>query len=418
MSLSPAVRPWGGLLVVLAGCLAGCATSAPEPASKASEAELQARETRAQVRYLESLTRLRPEHWRAQVWYASLLAQEGETARSFEAVRAAVRTNPRNPHLRRVLAEAAGTAGYPDCELAAWQEAGRLDPDNPYPILRLAGIYRLLGWRPLASRALEEAGRRAPTSLEVLAERASLDALNPGARRRWADLLLRHHPERPHGYSLLADLKLAAREWDEAIRLGNEAIRRAPRDAAFRIRLAQYLLERKDPDQQSEAIRLLREARELDPEGAEPLYWLGSGLAAVGQDTEAVAVLEQARERAPQDVRVLGALAGLYSRTGRPDQARQVQQARERLVAAAQEVARSTNPLGNDVRDGAAHMRLAGTYEKAGRPAPALLEYLAARECGVSDADDGVARALRAMGREPDSLPDGLRVLEAPGGGG
>src|SRR5437773_103908 len=83
------------------------------------------------------------------------------------------------------FAEAAETADRLDWTLYGWREVARRSPEDAPSRVRLAQLYRRLGWQQDAARQLEIATAVSPDSLAVMREAASFYAVagpTPSAR--------------------------------------------------------------------------------------------------------------------------------------------------------------------------------------------------------------------------------------------
>ncbi|HEU4752206.1 MAG TPA: tetratricopeptide repeat protein [Armatimonadota bacterium] len=398
---------WRALVAALcaAAALAGCGAS---PAPGLSSAASKAAEQQLKLRYLQALVRKRPEHWRARIRLASLYTAAEQHREAFASLREAAAISPRNVGLHAALGEAADTVGYSDWVFYSWQQVARLAPGDPLARLRLAQLYRELGWMKDAAAQLAAAERFAPGSLELLKEQASLSAAagSPAQTRRWAQQMVQKYPYSPYGYSLLADLAAGAKRWREAVDYGKLAIARAPKEPTFLIRQAQYEMLRSDAPDPQAALLYLEQARRLSPDDPDLHYWTGFGLRLSGRSEEALQEFEAAYRQAPQRQGLGINLAELYRQSGRTAEAdrivrdyKQREQAEQHRRAVATRV--WVQPLSRE-----AHVEMARVHLQAGEPGLALIELLAARRLDPARRTDEATlrEALRKQERDPSSL--------------
>jgi tetratricopeptide (TPR) repeat protein len=389
----------GGALA--AGCAGTRQAALPSPPADADEKRLQAA-------YLESLLRAEPAHWRAHVRLAALHSEDGRDREAFDALRTAARRASRNVGVHAALAEAARSVGYLDWELYGWRQVIRMDPNDPLARVRLAQLYRSLGWHAEANGQLTMAARLSPDSLPVLREQAALHA-SLGARaetERLARRLTRLYPRSPYGYSLLADLAAGARRWREAVEYGRAALQHAPGDPSFLVRQAQYELNRTDAPDAQAALRSLEAALAGEPGSAGARYWRGVALRRLGRTQEAVRDLEAAYRAEPDLQGVALHLAELYRTSGREGDADSLlaeYSRREREFQRRQRAAArlSVYPMAPD-----AHAEMAEIHLADGDYGRALLEFLTARRLKQGDPawNGRIDAALKGMERPAGSV--------------
>jgi tetratricopeptide (TPR) repeat protein len=392
-----------GLVLLLAGC-----AGPPSRSAAVSPAGDPAREAELQGRYLEALIGKQPRHWGARVRLANLRTAAGRDAEAFELLRAASATVPRDVGLYAALAEAAAAVDRLDWTLFGWRQVVRAAPGDAIARLKLAQLYRRLGWNQDASRQLAIAVQLAPGALPVLREQASFSAVvgPPPAARRWAERLLKQHPEAPYGYSLLADLAAEGRRWREAVAYGQEAARRAPRDPTFLVRLAQYQLTRTDPPDPQSALSTLDQALAVDAEDLPAHYWRGVVLRRLGQPREAQAELEQVYRKDPAYEAVTLQLAELSRVAGDAARADQLLNQYTRMQADSRRRRETLTQLVLRPLSADAHLRMARVHLEEGECGQALVEFLTAQRLDphLQPARDGVAEALGRQGRDQVSL--------------
>jgi tetratricopeptide (TPR) repeat protein len=274
--------------------------------------------------------------------------------------------------------------------------------------MRLSEIYRRLGWVMDANLVIDQAVKLAPRSLPVLRERAMLDAQSGFQQdaQRWATTLTKRFPKSPYGFSLLADTHAEAGRWREAVTTGEQAIQRDPRDPAYLVRQAQYQLMRTDTPDPEAALRLLQQARSLDPQDLGARYWTGMAHLRQGRTREAVTELTRVYQEDPEFETVRFQLAELHRASGNRgeaerlrDEAKQQQRLRfdlDEALARARQQPRSAE----------AHVRLGRARMALKEHGPALIEFMAAERLDPSlkGAREGLKAALAAQNRPVSSV--------------
>jgi tetratricopeptide (TPR) repeat protein len=137
-----------------------------------------------------------------------------------------------------------------------------------------------------------------------------------------------------------ARVGLASAQWGAGMRAEAQAgferlLKQSPRDAALYETYATLLLD-SAPDDAAEtrAAALLKTAVELNPNRAEPHYRLGNLALKNGSTEDALQHLELAARLAPRESKIQFALARLYRRLGRSDEAASAMSQYEKLKAA------------------------------------------------------------------------------------
>lgn len=131
-------------------------------------------------------------------------------------------------------------------------------------------------------------------------------------------------PAAPDGLLGLAESQFAAGMNNEAAAGFEDAIRRFPKDARFRVQYALMLVKEAETENapaDARIERLLRSALRLDPSLPEAHYQLGDLVLKKGHTTEALRIFEQAAELDPHSAKAHFALARVYRRLGRTEEA-------------------------------------------------------------------------------------------------
>ncbi len=115
----------------------------------------------------------------------------------------------------------------------------------------------------------------------------------------------------------LADLYRELGRDAEGERVLRAALARSPEDASLELALGLSLIRQ---GRRTEALGHLADAARLDPANERAAYAYGLALDDAGRSAAAIDVLRAAIDRHPYDRDALGALAGLYGKTGDPQQ--------------------------------------------------------------------------------------------------
>ena len=374
---------------------------ANRPARVQSEDDLQAA-------YLRALLVVRPDHWRARVRLSDFHTRAGRHLEAFSELQRAAETVPESPGLHAALAAAGETLDYLDWALHAWRTAVRLAPRDPAPRLGLARLYRALGWYGEASIQLEQAAGLAPDDVAVLRERAGLHAVAgpmPTARAL-AERLVQKHPRLPFGHSLLGDLAARSSNWSKAVEHARSALARAPEDAAFRLRLAEFCLARPDAPSPEEALQLADAVLAAEPEHPGALAVRAEALGRLGRTIPAEEALFAAYRLGPERDATALRVAEVYRRTGREKEAADLLQLVDARKRRAREFERAAIRVLTEPHSAAAHARMAEASLPVGRTGQALVELLTARRLGAADGSlaPSIRKCLDIQGRTPESL--------------
>jgi tetratricopeptide (TPR) repeat protein len=391
--------------LMLCGCggsRSASTESKPAPVPAREEAD-------HQIRYLQALTQRQPRHWRARVRLASLYTETARPREAFESLRDAVRQAPNNVGLYAVTAESAATLDWVDWAIYGWRQVLRLAPGDAEARVRLSQLCRSLGWLGEAHQLLDEAIRLSPHSLAVLREKAAFEmsAGHAPAARAWAQRLKKEYPGSPYGYSLTADLEATAGHWRQAIDEGRQAIQRAPDDAVFLVRQAEYQLLRPDAPDPTAALQLLEQALEVEPESLPARYWMALVLRRTGRSAEALTQLEAVYRQSPDFMAARQQLSDLYRTAGRRADADRLIAEADQAGTKARELGAALSRVAREPGSAAAHVSAARAQLDNGSAGAAVAECLTARSLDPKEPEAAklLEAALKAQGRSSETLP-------------
>ncbi len=176
------------------------------------------------------------------------------------------------------------------------------------------------------------------------------------------------------------------------------ALQAWPESADVMSRLAEVLMERKQPD---EAFALYEKVRQVDPRHAGALGNLGLKALQEERFDEAIDLLTQARAGAPEDRQILESLGAALSARNRHAEAIEVLQAALRL----------------DESSAEAHWLLGKAYEATNKPAEAAAALEKARRFGRKEKDlkkligFDLARALNDTGKVEEAIAEYQKAI-------
>jgi tetratricopeptide (TPR) repeat protein len=253
-----------------------------------------ARTLRDQTRYQEAVRegraaqRLAPERADLRMLVAQIRLQQGQTGAGVEPIRQAA---------------------------AEYEEAARLDPQDPEPLRDLTRVYAALRDSKGALGAWNRLRILDPMNAEAALQVAQL-SLNIGDQERARQALedhLRLRPGHARAHSLLGDLKLQAQRENEAVGHYEEAARLDPDDLPTQLKLGDlYLRARRFDDAHAKADAVLR---------ADPSNRFGRDLRArtlkeSGNLGEAIEIARSLDREDPKDLKASFLLATLLEATG------------------------------------------------------------------------------------------------------
>lgn len=198
--------------------------------------------------------------------------------------------------------------------------AARLAPDAPQ-------VQRLLAWALLDLRELEDAEAACRRALELLPGTLQIevqltwvliDRQKHDEAMRAALALIAHHPDQPHGFSLLGEIHFRQRALEAAEDLLRRALERDPRHVPSLGRLGWILVEL---NRVEDAERTLRTVVTIDPGFAAGYRDLAFLLERQGRSTEAEGLLRTLIERRPADGHAWLALGRILTADGHLNEA-------------------------------------------------------------------------------------------------
>ncbi len=237
---------------------------------------------------------------------------------------------------------------------AEFERAQQMAPSDPFPYARLAQIHAEQGEFEAAFRELDTAHEAGIAHVELSMARCFV------------------HQQ--------------IGEWDEAIRVLEDACRQFPDEPAPHRSLGWILLRQ---DRAPEAVEPLQEAVRLEPDVAYNHVLLGRAYAAVGRTKEALREIQEASRREPEETSALVQLGWMSAGEGRFEEA-----------AASFKDAVRREPEAASHRMALAHM-----YEKLGETNQALEQWERAATVEPEDpsVQEAVGRAYERYGLRRDA---------------
>jgi tetratricopeptide (TPR) repeat protein len=342
----------------------------PPPVDEGQEAALHAA-------YLEALVHRRPEHWQARVNLGASYLQADRAADALEQLRAAQRTRPADPGVLRGLAGAAEAAGSLEDQARAWEALARVEPADPEPRIRLAGLYQRLGWlapaRTLARQGLE----LAPHSPEALRIQAVLDFIAQDYRAAIAAAhrLLREDPGSAVAHSILSACYRLQGRWEASLAEGEAALRSSPETVQYYVDLARLYLDRPQGADLDRAARVLSAAPATDPADARlRRYWLGITRWRMGELAAAQSDLTAVHSEDPAFEEVAFYLSRISRQRGDGERGRAYAREYQQLLARRMALREAEAALRSHLGEADYHLRVARAALALGDPGRARLE--------------------------------------------
>ncbi|WP_300338850.1 XrtA/PEP-CTERM system TPR-repeat protein PrsT [Accumulibacter sp.] len=282
------------------------------------------------------------------------------------AAQEAVAALPDRPEILDGSGRAQQAAGDFNQALATYGKLAALQPDSPLPFLRMAEIEVAAKNKPGALQSLHKALKVKPDSLE--AQRGiimlELDAGRLDEALAMARAVQKQRPKEAVGYLFEGDTYLAKKSWPEAVaayraglkadpgsgelaiklygallgsgspadaeRFGETWQKDHPKDARFRLYLAEVATARKDYAGAAKRYRALLEAQPNDPAVLNNLAWVAGQL----KDPKAIEYAEKANKLAPNQPALMDTLGVLLVDKG--DSARGLELLKKALELAPQ----------------------------------------------------------------------------------
>ncbi len=235
---------------------------------------------------------------------ASLIKQKrGEDAE--HTLWRAAKMYPRFSRAHEGLAEAYVLQGKLFEALESLNTAATLEPDSASIRAKRGKVLAGLGRDNDASKAFEESFKLTPHREELI---KGLQLQRMGdvvdAEKIYRDVL-RQDPQNVDALRLLAGIAMRAKQWGDAEVLLNKALELAP---AFFQGWMDLGLALQEQDRTDEALEAYKQARQIEPDKANPFAAAGTSAAMAGRHEEATKLFNQAVKRDPGSP---GALAGL-----------------------------------------------------------------------------------------------------------
>lgn len=272
---------------------------------------------------------------------------------ALSAAQDAVAAMPEKPEILEAAGRAQQAAGDNNQALSTFGKLATVRPESPVPYLRIAEVEVAAKNKEAALQSLRKALKLKPDSLE--AQRGimmlELDANRPTEALSIARDIQRQRPKEPVGYLFEGDAHASLKSWPEAVaayRNGLKAtpgssdlaiklhaaqrmvngpaaadkfaetwLKEQPKDAAFRLYLAEEAGVRKDYATAAKYYRSVLELQPNAPAVLNNLAWVGGQT----KDPKAIEYAEQANKLAPEQPAVMDTLAVLLVQKGDTERA-------------------------------------------------------------------------------------------------
>ena len=314
-----------------------------------------------------------PEGRRSSKIYAALgstYEQQKEYKKAIEAFRQAINLDKENLDAMRGLAQNLTNDNQIEAALTEYKRVQDADPQDPTASLRLAEIYRRMGKFDLAMDNLKKAGALMQDSLEIpynealileaqgkydeaatvlqklVARPLAADA-RPGEKSNRALFLERlgniyREEGRPllametfrkivdlggeeaaRGYQDVIDSYREQKQWNEATRVAQEAVKKLPDDKGLKLSLAQQLA---DSGKENESVQLAKSVLKGGPDDRDSYIMLSQiymRLKKWKESEEAIAQAEKLAVRPEEKEYIKFVRGSIYERQKKYDQAEQ-----------------------------------------------------------------------------------------------
>ena len=282
-------------------------------------------------------------------------SNEADVALQIDAVNQRRVKEPKNAGLLVELGRLYSKVGRLEDALAAFQDAGRLDPKLVPPLLGQGQVWRELGRPKNAIEAYTRAGKLMPDQslIELELAGACIDMRDFPEAQAHAEKAEKLDPSNPEVYRALGTVYSATGDITSTTQAGQKAIDLAPKDAQNWVQMGAlcYGVRRF-----ADAAKYLRHAVEMQPENVDANINLADALRQLDQTPatrqEVHALLARALTIDPRQERALFLLGRTYLEDGKTDLAistlrravRWAPQSREALLALGQALVRSGTP--------------------------------------------------------------------------
>jgi tetratricopeptide (TPR) repeat protein len=311
-----------------------------------------------------------PKNLAAQILWARALVQNRRLPEAEAVARMAVALAPNSPEARLAMGdvlfqgEVYGKAGL------EYTAALKSRPDWLPALIGLGNVAVEKKLLRLGLQTFEKATRLAPENPDAW---VGLGRAHYNQKFRFDKALeaferaRRLAPARTDYFPYLSDTLRANYRLEEAEAVLRQRVAAAPTDARGHYLLALTLLDdRRTPEREVEAERLLRTSLQLEPRATASQARLGQLLLEKGKAAEAVSYLEEALGGDPYNARALSLLARAYRQSGDREKARIAQQQSAVLARYTQRVQaledeEHSNPLDIEV-----HRKLATLFLEGG----------------------------------------------------
>ena len=272
------------------------------------------------------------DNFEAQFAQGLALSAQGEHVEALQAFLRAAELEPDHALTQYNIAVLLEGEGRLDEALAAYRHAAALSPDEPSLWLAFGELLFRRGRTPEAIEALEKA-MPLVDAMPILAKAYETE----GRPHESRELLAKYLEVRPGDVQArlsLGETLADAREYDAAISVWQGGLDQSPSSPELLYRIAEALS--RDRSRYAEAEKYLTSALQSDPDHLESRLLLGRLLTRQNRVEESLDVVSRAAAEHPDSAEAQFALAGLYQRLGRDEEARLARERFETLTRGAE----------------------------------------------------------------------------------
>ncbi|MFP5405015.1 MAG: XrtA/PEP-CTERM system TPR-repeat protein PrsT [Gammaproteobacteria bacterium] len=267
----------------------------------AGEAALKQGDSAGAAKYFEKARALDPKDARKLTGLALAHLASGDPKRAIGELESAVQLDSSNLQTELALVTALMRDKRYDQALAAIDRMDKKEPGNPLPANLRGAVLNEQGKTQEARRAFEEAVKRDPKYFPAAANLANLDLHEnkPAEARKRYEAVLAADPKNAQAHVALA--ALAARTGApraEVLALLEKGRAANPQSALPVLATGRYMLETNTP---GEAVPLLQQAVNKDPDNPQLLDLLASALLRTDQRVQAIATWERLLRASPSN---------------------------------------------------------------------------------------------------------------------
>ncbi len=341
---------------------------------------------------LQALSKDFPEEQGYQFQLAQFYASQGRMEEADALLRKVTELDPKNADTQLGYVQFLAGQGNREKAEAALKSFIEQNPDAGKLRLALGQLYETTDRPEEARKTYAELGERAPKSVEGLAARNRVAALDIRAGkldegRAGIDRILADAPDEPSALLLRAGLRFTENKFDDAIADLRLVLRKEPDNDRALLLLAQAYVRQNELALAKDSYRRLLEVAPDSPDGLQQLAVLYAGNK---EYAEAEALLRKRLEKQPDDLVASGRLVEVLMAQGQPKKA---EEEARRMQALANQTGVGDFSLGrvlaqqNDFT-GAADAFRKSVNARAGDPLPL----------------EGLVRSLLAAGKKDEAI--------------